>query len=188
MYQKLVDLAGNDSSLFVPEGHLSKQSVVNCFKKLAETNYIPFQGYLKCGNLGSRILLSPSPLVSFKIKIILNCKLFNDLYYFQPFTKKTDFDILSGLMVTKAIEICGFISVADVGSPSSVSRHLILPLPTDKTSNIQGVSLEDDSDIEEIADDGRIPSFCVLLHGALKVNIDLKKLLLFKKKILLYYL
>ncbi|XP_011498230.1 PREDICTED: von Willebrand factor A domain-containing protein 9 [Ceratosolen solmsi marchali] len=149
LYQKLVDLAGNDSMLLVPEGQLSKLSVTNCFRKLVETNYVSFQGYLKCGHLGSRILLSPPPM---------------------PYTKKLDFDILTGLCVSKTIEICGFISVADVGSPTSISRHLVLPLLTEKTSSMQGISLEDDSDIEDVSDEGKIPSFCVLLHGALKVE------------------
>lgn len=70
------------------------------------------------------------------------------------------------------MEICGFISVADVGSPSAVSRHLVLPLPTDKTANMQGISLEEESDNEDTGDDGKIPSFCVLLHGALKVKFS----------------
>ena len=67
LYQKLVDLAGSDSMLLIPEGQLTKSSVINCFKKLAETNYTSFQGYLKCGHLGSRILLSPPPMVYRKI-------------------------------------------------------------------------------------------------------------------------
>lgn len=67
LYQKLVDLAGNDSMLQVPEGQLSKASVTNCFRKLAETNYTSFQGYLKCGHLGSRILLLPPPTVSVQL-------------------------------------------------------------------------------------------------------------------------
>lgn len=65
LYQRLVDLAGGDSAVIVPEGTLSKISVNNCFQKLAESNYVSFQGYLKCGNLGSRIHLSPSPMVSY---------------------------------------------------------------------------------------------------------------------------
>jgi hypothetical protein len=64
LYQKLVDLAGNNSTLLIPEGELSKLSITNCFRKLAETTYVSFQGYLKCGHLGSRILLSPPPMVS----------------------------------------------------------------------------------------------------------------------------
>ncbi|XP_012151504.1 integrator complex subunit 14 isoform X4 [Megachile rotundata] len=106
-------------------------------------------GYLKCGNLGSRVLLSPAPM---------------------PYTKKTDFELVSGLMISKTIEICGFISVADVGSPSAISRHLVLPLATEKSSSMQGISLEEDSDTDENGDEGKVPSFCVLLHGALKVE------------------
>lgn len=75
-----------------------------------------------------------------------------------------------GLVISKTIEICGFIAVADVSSPTSVSRHLVLPLPTEKSASMQGVSLDEDSDIEEITDEGKTPSFCVLLHGALKVQ------------------
>lgn len=34
---------------------------------------------------------------------------------------------------------------------------------------MQGISLEEDSDTDENGDEGKMPSFCVLLHGALKV-------------------
>ncbi|KAG7201923.1 hypothetical protein KM043_004633 [Ampulex compressa] len=149
LYQRLVDLASGDSVVLVPEGTLTKHSVTACFQKLAETNYVSFQGYLKCGNLGSRILLSPAPM---------------------PYTKKADFELLSGMSISKTIEICGFISVVDVGSPSAISRHLVLPLATEKSSSMQGISLEEDSDIDENGDEGKTPSFCVLLHGALKVE------------------
>ncbi|KOC68059.1 UPF0464 protein C15orf44 like protein [Habropoda laboriosa] len=149
LYQRLVELAGGDSVVLVPEAPLSKHSVTACFQKLAETNYVSFQGYLKCGNLGSRILLSPAPM---------------------PYTKKTDFELVSGLIISKTVEICGFISVADVGSPSAISRHLVLPLATEKTPSMQGIALEEDSDTDENGDEGKIPSFCVLLHGALKVE------------------
>lgn len=89
---------------------------------------------------------------------------------FQPYTKKTDFELISGLVISNTIEICGFISVGDVGSPSAISRHLVLPLPTEKITSMQGISLEDESDTDETGDEGKILSFCVLLHGALKVR------------------
>lgn len=90
---------------------------------------------------------------------------------FQPYTKKTNFELAPGLAVSKAIEICGFISVGDVGSPSSISSHLVLPfsIATEKNSSMQDISLEEDSDTDENGDEGKMPSFCVLLHGALKV-------------------
>lgn len=149
LYQRLVDLAGGDSIVLIPDSPLSKYSIAACFQKLAEANYVSFQGYLKCGHLGSRILLSPAPM---------------------PHTKKTDFELAPGLSISKTIEICGFISVGDVGSPSSISRHLVLPLATEKNSSMQGISLEEDSDTDENGDEGKMPSFCVLLHGALKVE------------------
>ncbi|KAG5318313.1 INT14 protein, partial [Pseudoatta argentina] len=149
LYQRLADLAGGDSIVLVPESPLSKHSIMTCFQKLAEANYVSFQGYLKCGHLGSRILLSPAPML---------------------YTKKTDFELAPGLAISKTIEICGFISVGDVGSPSSISRHLVLPLTTEKNSSMQGISLEEESDTDENEDEGKMPSFCVLLHGALKVE------------------
>jgi len=63
LYHRLADLAGGDSIVLVPESPFNKYSVATCFQKLAETNYVSFQGYLKCGHLGSRISLSPSPMV-----------------------------------------------------------------------------------------------------------------------------
>lgn len=68
LYQRLVDLAGGDSIVLVPESPLNKYSVAACFQKLAEANYVSFQGYLKCGHLVSRILLSPAPMVINKRK------------------------------------------------------------------------------------------------------------------------
>ena len=101
--------------------------------------------------------------------------LYNSLIFhsnkFQPYSKKTDFEELVGLTIAKTIEICGFLNVTDVGSPSAISRHLVLPLPTERSTSMQGISLEDESDNEDPGDDGKVPSFCVLLHGALKVFV-----------------
>jgi hypothetical protein len=73
--------------------------------------------------------------------------------------------------ISDTIEVCGFIDVADVGSPMAISRHLVLPHPTGKVEGISaGVKVEIDSEDESMVDEGKIPSFCVLLHGALKVE------------------
>jgi len=55
--------------------------------------------------------------------------------------------------------------MSDVGSPAAVSRHLVLPLSSGQTPQS---AHNEDSD-EDSTDEGRVPSFCVLLHGALKV-------------------
>ena len=63
LYYRLVELAGSDSSVLIPEGPLSVKSVQGMFQKLSEANFASFQGMLKCGNIGSQIILSPSPQV-----------------------------------------------------------------------------------------------------------------------------
>ncbi|KAK9499000.1 hypothetical protein O3M35_003523 [Rhynocoris fuscipes] len=56
------------------------------------------------------------------------------------------------------LDILGFLDIASIGSPAAVSRHLVCPSkpPTED---------EDDPNAE-----ANVPSFCVLLHGALKVE------------------
>ncbi|XP_067002989.1 integrator complex subunit 14 [Anabrus simplex] len=149
LYQKLVELAGLDSSVHVPEGSLTIKSVQSMFQKLAEANFASFQGTLKCGNLGSRIILSPAP---------------------QPFSKTNDFESIKR-SISDTIEVCGFLDVADVGSPMAISRHLVLPHSSGKAEAFPAqVKVEMDSEDESGVDEGKIPSFCVLLHGALKVE------------------
>lgn len=52
----------------------------------------------------------------------------------------------------------------------AVSRHLILPasvpVKQENTATKTDIEVVDD----ETTDEGRTPSFCVLLHGALKVS------------------
>jgi hypothetical protein len=38
--------------------------------------------------------------------------------------------------ISDTIEVCGFIDVADVGSPMAISRHLVLPHPTGKVEGM----------------------------------------------------
>lgn len=86
----------------------------------------------------------------------------------------TDFDSRQ-IILSKSIEVCGFIPAADMNSPMAISRHLILPISiTNKDENftetqmtIKTEPVEPESDEN---DEGKIPSFCVLLHGALKVE------------------
>lgn len=77
--------------------------------------------------------------------------------------------------------MCGFLNLADIGSPMSISRHLILPNENTTTVRSQGTTdaeklendiksfysknEEDDSAEHNKSND---ESACVLLHGALK--------------------
>lgn len=83
------------------------------------------------------------------------------------------------MVLSKTLEVCGFISTSDMNSPMALSRHLILPCTnTTKDENFPeqlpniGIKPEPtESEGEECNnDEGKIPSFCVLLHGALKVE------------------
>ncbi|KAJ8933163.1 hypothetical protein NQ314_014170 [Rhamnusium bicolor] len=147
LYQRLIDLSGYDGCILVPEILQNELNVTNLFQKLAEDMYTLFKGTLKCGNLESKVILSPAPV---------------------SYTKVTDFDCQT-YNLSELIEVCGFISVGDVGSPMAVSRHLILPAsPPSKQDH---VAVKNEVDVmDDTTEEGKTPSFCVLLHGALKVE------------------
>lgn len=91
--------------------------------------------------------------------------------FLQPYTKVTDFDCQTHT-ISDCIEVCGFIPVSDVGSPMAVSRHLILPAGNINSNkeNVPVTSETTEPMEDDILDEGTTPSFCVLLHGALKVE------------------
>lgn len=101
------------------------------------------------------------------------------------------------LAISRKIEICGFLGLADIGSPMSISRHLIMPRidrahklkkaisaaplsESDKLeadiksffakSDVSDDDLEMGGGVSAGADSGNRESVCVLLHGALKVE------------------
>lgn len=65
LLQRLIDMSGYDGTVLVPE-QLNETSVNTLFEKLADDMYVSFKGTLKCGNLESKILLSPAPVVRIK--------------------------------------------------------------------------------------------------------------------------
>lgn len=62
-------MSGNDGSILVPDNIQTESTVTGLFQKLVEEMYTTFKGTLKCGNLESKIILSPAPVVS-KIKAV----------------------------------------------------------------------------------------------------------------------
>uniref|UniRef100_A0A1B6BY33 Integrator complex subunit 14 n=1 Tax=Clastoptera arizonana TaxID=38151 RepID=A0A1B6BY33_9HEMI len=62
--QNLIQLCGNEGSMLQVDSPLSQQSVHKLFLKLVDKNYASYSGFLKCGNLGSKIMMSPVPVVS----------------------------------------------------------------------------------------------------------------------------
>ncbi|XP_077989090.1 integrator complex subunit 14-like [Glandiceps talaboti] len=140
LLQKLIDINGGGGSVHIPEGPLSLKSVQQMFVKFAESSYSPFYGSLHCGHLKSDIQLAPAP---------------------EVYWKQHDFETISR-EVSSELQVCGFIDVSDICSPPTISRHLVLPVTTKDTKGKN----KDEDDTE----DGKAPSFCVLLHGSLKVE------------------
>ncbi|GAB6032163.1 hypothetical protein CHUAL_010814 [Chamberlinius hualienensis] len=149
-YQRLIEFNNAEGSVWLPEGNLSQKSVGQMVIKLCDSSFVPFHGELSCGNLSSRIQLYPPP---------------------ERYHKVKDFDIID-CAVSNTISICGFLEMNDVSSPAAYSRHLVLPLPASKGDNDAGIKMDIDIQEEESSygDDSKTPSFCVLLHGSLKVE------------------
>ncbi|XP_055622360.1 integrator complex subunit 14 isoform X2 [Toxorhynchites rutilus septentrionalis] len=193
MYQKLLDVSGQNGQLFIPKlknlsiedpiGEdvednsklLNRRCVKDMFDKMCEQNYKQFEATLRCGGyfrLDGAIIIWPAPL---------------------PYTSKDLFGAETTKIISRKLEICGYISLSDVGSPMSVSRHLILPRSegdkriSSKDGNLSpeekleidikgfyakpdsGGGVENDDDVAATGDATR-ESVCVLLHGALKVE------------------
>jgi len=152
LFQRLCDSTGIGGSVYVPDAPLSVQSVQNVFTRLAQTHYTTYEGTLSCGHLQSKVTLSPPPDL---IPSILEA---------SKKTKAHD----KNRRLPNELSICGFLDVADIGSPSHISRHLVIPVPTSS-----GESKDKEGGKEAVKDsdeDGKTPSFCVLLHGSLKVE------------------
>lgn len=151
LYQQFFDVTGQKGQLYIPKcsenfenikkeefdvsssvSRLSKQSVFDAVVKMCETNYKQFEATFKCGSyfkLECPIFIWPPPL-PYSSKDVLGCE-----------TTK---------IISRKIEICGYIKLSDIGSPMSVSRHLILPkaeektpvIKTEKSSKVKGITTE----------------------------------------------
>ena len=163
-YERLIEASGVprtsvENHLWIPDGQFSSKSVEKLFLQLAAENYAPQKGKLMCGKLSSPVSLFP-PV--------------------ETHTQMADFDVLT-FRPSGDIKIFGFMEIAEVGSPAVLSRHLVFPQPMTKeqflTSQPSVFSLTEeitsgdmDADDISVGDEGRQPSLCVLLHGALKVE------------------
>ncbi|CAH1737670.1 unnamed protein product [Aphis gossypii] len=84
----------------------------------------------------------------------------SDVHLIPPpmsYTKAADFEIMT-CCISSELNIIGFIESSKVECPATLSRHLVLP---------QRI-LDESSETNEAS--AKTPSFCVLLHGALKVE------------------
>lgn len=177
LYQQLLDTTKQKGQLFVPKFSESKtlneRAVSKMFKQMCEVNYRPFEAILSMGayfKLESPVSIFPEPL---------------------PYVVKDEiFGNESTRMISKRIEVCGYLKIADIigsgGSPGCFSRHIVFPRVESSSSQKKNTTeLEKlDSEMKHFFakddDDSSNSNFhsdlttkessCVLLHGALKVE------------------
>ncbi|KAG7301187.1 hypothetical protein JYU34_014035 [Plutella xylostella] len=159
LYQKVVELSTNTNHptmaitrgvIYCPD-QLNVPGVVTAASRLCEQQYQETWSTLRCGQLEAKVQLFP------------------------PIIPPAD----SGAPPSRTIHVIGFIPLQDLGTPISISRHLVLPqaqpaAPRDnyadpKTPTKEGSSSSEGAE-EDAADPSKQPHFCVLLHGALKVE------------------
>ncbi|XP_050358266.1 integrator complex subunit 14 [Nymphalis io] len=167
IYQKIVDLACNTTNnsnsnisrgaIYTPD-QLNVPGVIAAMTRLCEQHYQEFWCTLKCGQLETRVQLFPAP---------------------HPASQEG----LSGsYTLSSQLHVVGFLQQQDLGTPIAISKHLVIPqaqigsntaprenygskTPTKEGSSTEGTSTEEDS-----SDPSKVSNFCVLLHGALKVE------------------
>ncbi len=142
LLQDLVETCGQGGGVYMLDSPAGVHSAQEAFKHLANEHYTSYNGTLTCGHLKSAITLYPPPKAMPKNRTRNLMVKDPD----QPFPKE--------------IEICGFLDAIDLGNPPCVTRHLVIP-----TGSASGYGGTDSSD-----GNGKEPSFCVLLHGSLKVE------------------
>ncbi|KAI8124856.1 Integrator complex subunit 14 [Lucilia cuprina] len=136
VYQQLLDFTGIKGQLYMTKapkdsegnesatneqqkstmpGHkseLGRTAMFEMIEKLCDTNFKPYEVILKCGGyfrLECPVLLWPPP---------------------QPYQMPNSESVkstASPLTLASKLEICGYLALTDIGSPSSLSRHLIIP-------------------------------------------------------------
>lgn len=145
--QWLVDRNGGHGKVFYMEGPLSTKNMQVMFSKLIEQGYSSFHTVVKCGHLASEAQLFPRP---------------------EPVLQEEEGDTRN---ILPEIQIVGFLDINDVCSPPVISRHLVLPIGHSKESEDGGAGGVEETDEDPSAQNaGKRPSFCVLLHGSLKVE------------------
>lgn len=167
LYQKIVDLANNTTSnsngnmsrgsIYCPD-QLTVPGVITAMTRLCEQHYQEFWCTLKCGQLEARVQLFPAP---------------------QTVTLE---ELAATYTLANQIHVIGFLQQQELSTPIAISKHLIIPqaqacansAPREnygsKTPTKEGSSTDGSATEEDMSDPSKIPNFCVLLHGALKVE------------------
>uniref|UniRef100_A0A1Y9IW43 Integrator complex subunit 14 n=1 Tax=Anopheles minimus TaxID=112268 RepID=A0A1Y9IW43_9DIPT len=134
LYMQLLEVSGQKGQLFIPRmkmkqeesggsetppttgddsedvmRQLTRASALESFATMCDINYRQFEATLRCGGyfrLEEPVTVWPAPL---------------------PYTARDVLGAETTKLMSRRLEVCGFLRMSDIGSPMSVSRHLILP-------------------------------------------------------------
>ena len=151
LLDKMIRMNYDLGEILAPEGNVDTNSVEQCFKRLLQSRYGKFVGSMTCGHFKCSIQLSPAPCFQPSWGMIMNLYRYNDETIDHP-----------QLKVPTNINVIGFLDMQDISNPPYLSRHLVLPIADSSSSSSTKRSKQEDT--------GRAPSFCVLLHGSLKIE------------------
>uniref|UniRef100_A0A0V0G936 Integrator complex subunit 14 n=1 Tax=Triatoma dimidiata TaxID=72491 RepID=A0A0V0G936_TRIDM len=136
-----------DVILLQPNLPITELSLQHVFSSIVESYYQQFVSQLICGDLVSKVTVWPVP---------------------EQHVSITDFDY-KVYKPEQQVEIIGFLDLSTLGCPAAVSRHLISPwVPPPPPPMFRG--LKEQRLVIDEDPEGNVPSFVVLLHGALKVE------------------
>ena len=152
-FEQLISLNYDKGELLIPDS-LSEIGITHCFGRLVNLHYKRFECLLNCGHFQSHVTLSPAPKFQNTYCNILN-------FYKH---KEDEIDTLK-LKLGLEMDVIGFLMLQDFGNPPFISRHLILPSNVEQSKTLPTLNKNKEKDSA-----GHQPSFCVLLHGSLKME------------------
>lgn len=126
------------SAIWLPDSESSEvsiKSVEDLFLTISELHYKPYLATLSCGHLCSMVMLSPRPSDA-SVEPLKNDH--DDLKKEQSLKnepKETYVNAISKVRhykLSNEINICGFLPISEIASPAVLSRHLVIPIQSER--------------------------------------------------------